>query len=101
MAQLPFGGNRVPSLTTWAIASRSAVNFDALPLPEISFEVRVPLCLPPCQARGCRAARREHAVMPGDDAVLSSIRTGLVKPNSRMLPTRCGPNAWQLAAPGF
>src|SRR3984893_1903650 len=29
-----------------------AVNFDALPLPDISFEVRVPLCLPPCQARG-------------------------------------------------
>jgi hypothetical protein len=29
-----------------------AVNFDALPLPDISFEVRVPLCLPPVQARG-------------------------------------------------
>src|ERR1700730_230523 len=29
-----------------------AVNFAALPLPDISFEVRVPLCLPPCQARG-------------------------------------------------
>jgi hypothetical protein len=24
-----------------------AVNFDALPLPDISFEVRVPPCLPP------------------------------------------------------
>ena len=24
-----------------------AVNFDALPLPDMSFEVRVPLCLPP------------------------------------------------------
>jgi hypothetical protein len=28
-----------------------AVNFDALPLPDISSEVRVPLCLPPVQAR--------------------------------------------------
>jgi hypothetical protein len=28
-------------------AHSEAVNFDALPLPDISFEVRVPLCLPP------------------------------------------------------
>ena len=28
-----------------------AVNFDALPLPDFSSEVRVPLCLPPVQAR--------------------------------------------------
>jgi hypothetical protein len=36
-----------------------AVNFDALPLPDISFEVRVPLCLPPCSSQGQALAKAE------------------------------------------
>ena len=51
-----------------------AVNFDALPLPDISFEVRVPLCLPlfkPGQALA-KARSVTSAVDPDGEAIVSS-----------------------------
>ena len=50
-----------------------AVNFDAL--PDISFEVRVPLCLPPCSSQGqalAKARSATSAVDPDGDATVSS-----------------------------
>jgi hypothetical protein len=41
-----------------------AVNFDAL--PDISFEVRVPLCLPPCSSQGQALAKARSATSAVD-----------------------------------
>jgi hypothetical protein len=44
-----------------------AVNFDAL--PDISFEVRVPLCLPPCSSQGQALAKARSATSAVDKPV--------------------------------